>query len=241
VQNRPDFNSPFIEAGIKAYLDWYTLLWTRYSDRKLKATFVGNVADMRKAKDTIKNVESPILLAGIARIELDMNRGAGARRFQQILTGLDRSKGKSNISTLIPVRIGVVTVFRTDKGPEVKSFIEMMLNCYPGTVFYFEDDWGFRIACRVNIEDGQDFPAADIAGPGDMYQLEPVVSFNTYIGTVEERGLIRDIKVKYSAGTGGVATTIYVDEKTNALTELDETKMKYTDPFDKRSSQWKGL
>lgn len=238
----PDYNSPYIQAGINAYLNWYALMWTKYSDRPLKTAFVPNVQDMRKAKDIMKDVKPPMLLASIARLEINEVMGGGAKKFHKIVTGIDQRKGTSVVRTLTPIRMGLLTNFRTDQGPDISKFIQMMLNSYPGTTFYFEDDTGLRIACRVYVDSGADFPQSDISNAGDMFLLEPVVSMTTYIGTREDMGLIRDIRVTWSEGKGGILTTMSKDLQTGEFRKMDseDTNIKYTDPFDSTSSQWKG-
>lgn len=238
---KPDNNSPYIEAGARAYLRWVQMLWTQYSKRQLKTAYVGNVDDMRKFKDVVKDVIPPLLSIAFVRLELDQTRGAGARKFNRVLTGIDRNRGKSVIRRLTPVRLGFTVRFKTDDGREAVSFAQMMLNAYPGMTFYFEDNLNFRVACRLHLDEGYDLPPADISNAGDLYTMESVFSMDTYIGTVEEQGLIRSIQVRYSAGTGGVATTIFVDEATGKITELEESDLEYTGPFDKTSSQWKGV
>lgn len=236
----PEYDSPYIQAAINAYLNWYAMEWTKFSDRPLKTAFVPNIADMRKAKDVLKNVEPPMLLASIARLEINSAVGGGSKKFHQITTGINQREGTSVVRTLIPIRMGLLTNFRTDNGTDIAKFIQMMLLTYPGTTFYFEDDTNLRIACRVNVDDGADFPQSDIANAGDMYLLEPVVSMTTYIGTREDRGIIREIKVRLKEGTGGILTTVSYDANSGEFVEIEPKNIKYTDPFDRTSTQWKG-
>ena len=73
-----------------------------------------------------------------------------------------------------------------------------------------------------------------------MYVLEPVISLNTWIGTTKEQGLVREIKINLSEGTGGIISTISVDVENELFQDIDGKTLKYTDPFDKKSSQWRG-
>jgi len=238
--DNPDYNSPYIQAGINAYLNWIKLLWPSYCKRNIDTAFVGNVMDLRKAKDIMKEVRPPYLLVALARIELNTDMGGGAKRFHTINTGMDISRSKSVIRHMAPVRIGFVTRFVTDKGDETVSLASLFLNNYPGTVFYFEDNTGLRIGCRLNLDSSVDLPQADIGGPGDLYAIEPVISLNTWIGTTKEQGLVKTIKVNLNEGTGGVISTISLDVENGLVQDLDGKILKYTDPFDKKSSQWKG-
>jgi hypothetical protein len=236
----PDYESPYIQAAISAYLNWYAMEWTKYSDRPLKTAFVPNVADMRKAKDVVKSISPPMLLASIARLEINSVMGGAAKKFHKITTGINQHKGTSVVRSLIPIKMGLLTNFRTDNGADISKFIQMMLLTYPGTTFYFEDDTNLRVACRVYVDDGADFPQSDISNAGDMFLLEPVVSMSTYIGTREDRGLIREIRVKLNEGTGGIISTVSYDALTGEYVEIEPKDIKYTDPFDRTSTQWKG-
>lgn len=236
------FQSPFIEAGAIAYMDWLRFLWSKtYNNSKLKAVFVGNVEDMRKAKDVVKNIEYPMVLVAFGRMELDMATGAGAARFRKFTSAIDRNRGVASISTATPVRIGFAVRFKSEKATDCMAYAEMMLQHFPGYAFYFEDDTGFRAACRLYIEEGYDIPQNDIGGPGDIYTMESVFSLRTYITTRERQGLIRQIKIDYEGGLGGITTTAHIDKLTGNVQKLDGTTLDYTGPFDRNSSQWKGV
>lgn len=247
MTNKTTYVSPFIEAGIQAYIQWFTNEWTKYQPdkhRKLKGVLLGNVTDLRKAQDTLKSEgikDLPRLHVAMARMELNGDRGGGAKRFHKINSMIDRDAGKSHVRTVVPVRVGLVTNFITDRADEVKLLSEAMLNNYPGTSFFFEDDVGFRMECRVFLDDGVDFPQQDISSPGDLYLVEPVVSMTNYIGTRTEVGIVREIRVRWKEATGSVITSVAVDAETGKTSPLLEHTVKYTDPFDKTSSQWKGI
>lgn len=236
-----DFSSPFIEASVIAYLDWLRFLWSSFSRRELTTAFVGNVDDMRKMKDTTKDVDLPTVAVAFARLEIDSAKGGGARKFNAINTGIDRDRGIAVMRRMIPVRMGFTVRVRSDQGNDIVRFVEAMLNEYPGYTFYFEDDLNFRVACRLNIDEGYDIPQNDIAGPGDVFTLETVFSMNTYIGRRREQGLIRKIKIDFNEGTGGSSTTIHFDKQTGRVEKLTDTELNYTGPFDSKSSQWKGV
>lgn len=236
--------SPYIQAGMQAYIDWYSMEWKKYvpeKGRELTGLLLGSISDMRKEQDTKQQIRNPRLKVAIARIEQNAERGAAAKRFHATTTMIDRTAGRAIVRRLIPCRVGLLTNFVTDRADEVEKFAQMMLNTYPGTSFFFEDDVGFRVECRCYLDQGVDFPQADSGNPGDLYTVEPVVSLTTYIGTTEEMGLIRKINVRLGEAIGPVTSTIHVDVDTGQVQALEPETLTYTGPFDSTSSQWKGI
>lgn len=234
------YYSTFIDASIKAFQTWIITEWMKYSTRKLHTAVIGNITDLRKSNDVIKTQQLPTFLMSMARMELNSDRAGAAAKFREIVTSVDRARGIAVTRRLAPVRFGLMTSFRTDTGREVDQFAQMLMNSYPGTTFYFEDNTGLRVAARVYLDNGVDYPQADISGPGDIYEIQTVISMTTYIGPKTEQGLIRDIKVRYVEGTGPIVTTLSVDVATGDIKPLESTIESYTDPFDKSKPVFRG-
>ncbi|QXV74106.1 hypothetical protein [Rhizobium phage RHEph12] len=241
---KKEYVSPYIQAGIKAYIDWFSMEWKKYvpeKGRELIGVLLPNITDMRKEQDTKQKITNPRLKVALARIEQNGERGAAAKRYHATNTMIDRTAGRAIVRRLVPCRVGFVTNFVTDRADEVEKFAQMMLNNYPGPTFFFEDDVGFRVECRCYLDQGVDFPQADSSGPGDLYTVEPVVSLTTYIGTVEETGLIRKINVRLNEAIGSILTTVHFDVDNGLVQALEPETLTYTGPFDSTSSQWKGI
>lgn len=235
------YMSPFPEAGIAAFQRWWAMQWQLYASSKLNVGIIGSTADLRRGNDIWHNQKLPTMLITPARMELNPDRGGGASRFQVLATGVDTTTGKVVIRRMAPVRMGLTCEFRTDDYKEVNAFTQMLINSYPGTVFFLEDDTGFRVECRVYLDNGVDLPMQAIEQPGALFVLNMVISMTTVVGTREEQGLIRSIEVRFKEGTGPSNITLSVDAETGKVIDLEELELTYTGPFDSTSSQWKGI
>lgn len=235
-----EYLSPFPEAGILAFQTWWAEKWKNYASRKLTIGIIGNGVDLRKADDIWHTQQLPTMLITPARFEIDGERGGGAVRFRTLATGINEETGTVVLRKMAPVRMGLTCSFRTDNYKEVQAFAELLLNSYPGHTFYFQDDTGFVVEARIYLDNGVDLPPMDV-GNEDLFVIEMVISMTTYIGSREEKGLIRSIEVRFLEGTGAPNVTIGVDVNTGAVIPLEDLSLTYTGPFDTTSSQWKGV
>lgn len=234
-----EFHSPFSQGSMAAFLLWLEVEWAKYTKEKLSVSLVGNVADLRKIQDNTRTIRFPYVAVSLARIEINTDKGGLARRYNALTTSLDLARSKARVHRMTPVKIGFMAQFSTDNIDHVYTYASMLANNAPGPSFYLEDDTGFRIESRVIYDTTFDIPQADISSPGDKFVVEVPAYVTSYVGTVEEIGLIREIKVSLVNGSDTIFSKLQYDIKEKKINELQRFDLKYTDPFDKSSTQWR--
>lgn len=235
-------SSVFLEASYMAMLQWIETEWKKYEpdkSEKLLVASVGNLNDLRKTQDVTRQISYPYVLFAFARIEPFLERGALARRYNQEYMRMPKAS-KAIVRNCIPVKLGFMLQFKTNNLQHVLRFSEMLINNLPGPTFYFEDEHGFRVECKANFDPSFDLPQADISAPGDSYTIEIPAYVTSYTGITFEQGLIKQIRIRYAATTGGADTTCLVDIKDGKVLQFEKFEINYTDIFDRESSYWKG-
>lgn len=236
------YASPFIEASIQAYLAWIEQEWKKYvgeNGRRIKVVNVPNLADLRKIQDQTKNVENPLYLVALARIEPWTERGGIAKKFNTFATDVDRKSGSAIMRNMIPVRLGFMSQMRTDNFIEAVRYCEMLMNSQPGKVFTLRTG-SFSVESRIFFDPSFELPQAAMEGPGDLYIIELPCSITTWMGTSTEQGLIREITCTFIEGSGQYNIPISVDVESGRVLSLDQYSQNYIDLFDSSSPHWKG-
>lgn len=198
-QPKNDLSS--IKVATAAFMQWLSQSWSSHfgDDRPpLPIYFARNPDDLRSMKPQIDGKLSyPFAITTWTLISQDDRKAAAARRFTPPRV-TDRSQQESHVelTTLIPLRLGLGLQFRTDNLDQVIDFANIYMRAAPiFSIHLVSSESGLREEYAITLEPELQVPVAD-GEQGKEFRYDTTVSINCNLKVRRYQGVIRKVRLE---------------------------------------------
>lgn len=232
-----------VQSTISALTVWFEHSWLRYQESedstKLKMGYVESVDALRSFRRVEGEIQYPYMAAALVTIALDTERGGYNKHF--LHQGITRNTrdNTGTIRKLRPVKVGLGVKFKTDTLSDVMRLTNIIMDNQPGPVLVLQDAEGFLYECRVFFDPEVSIPSVTSAEDGKHFDIEMVISFNSWMGSLKKVPLITKVQVDFNEGSSSHRTPVILDIA-NKTTELMDTFTRdYSDVFNPKSNYYR--